>query len=379
MMKVIKNAKVFNGEAFIPISAVAFCDGIVTRLYENYAGSDAYDAGGAILAPGFVDLHIHGSFGKDVLMAGGTQHLMENLPSVGTTSFCPTSATAPFEMITDFLGEVAALIDLEQGTRILGAHIEGPFFTERNRGAHATELLKDPTIANYEKIVGEYEDVVLRLSLAPELPGGMELISKLATEDVVLSAAHTDAMAGDMEEAISRGLTMATHTFNGFFPVHHREENGIAAVLTDDRIICEFIPDLQHISKYAARLIMAAKGYEKTFICSDALAPAHMPDGEYMLSTTPIVVKDAVATNKADGRLAGSTISVLQGVKKLVEIMKTPLDKALRMGTLNPARAIESDFLGKITVGAAADFVLLDPSTLDLKQTYIRGHLEYEA
>ena len=112
--------------------------------------------------------------------------------------------------------------------------------------------------------------MVARLSLAPEKPGGMELVSALAAEGIVLSAAHTDADAKDMEEALCRGLSIATHTFNGFFPVHHREENGIAVVLTDDRMICEFIPDLLHISKYAAKLILAAKGYEKTFICSYA-------------------------------------------------------------------------------------------------------------
>ena len=130
------------------------------------------DAQGAILAPGFVDLHIHGSFGKDVLAPGGTAHLVKHLPSVGTTSFCPTNATDSFETIHRFLGEVKQeMAHNHQGTRILGAHIEGPFFNVDNRGAHAIPMLQDPTLENYRKMAGEYEDVIVRVSLAPEKKG----------------------------------------------------------------------------------------------------------------------------------------------------------------------------------------------------------------
>ena len=147
-MQIIKNAKVHNGQQFIPVSAVAFEDGIIKQLFESYDGEGGVDAGGAILCPGFVDTHIHGSFGTDVLNKGGTAVLADKLPSVGTTAFCPTSASDTFENIRSFLGEVKEEITRIDGARILGAHIEGPFFTVANRGAHATEKLLDPTIEN---------------------------------------------------------------------------------------------------------------------------------------------------------------------------------------------------------------------------------------
>ena len=374
-MPKIKNARIFNGESFVPVSALRYENGVIAEMYESCDDADALDAQGQILCPGFVDLHIHGSFGKDVLEPGGTAHLRENLPSVGTTSFCPTNATDTFEHIHSFLREVAEEMPRQEGSRILGAHIEGPFFALDNRGAHAIPLLQDPTLQNYKKMAGEYEGVIVRVSLAPEKRGGMELISYLAQKGVVVSAAHTDSMAKEMEEAISKGISIATHTLNGFYPVHHRQENSIAVVLTDDRIICEFIPDLQHINVYAARLIMKAKGFEKTFICSDALEPSQQGDGIYSLAGSKVIVRDSVARLE-DGRLAGSTICILQGVRNLVNIMKIPLCKALRLGTYNPANAIGNSSIGRIAVGAQADFLLLSED-LQLMQTYIRGKLEY--
>lgn len=376
-MPKIKNARIFNGESFIPVTALRYENGVIAEMYDALDDSDALDAKGRILCPGFVDLHIHGSFGRDVLEPGGTAHLRSHLPSVGTTSFCPTNATDTFPHIRSFLREVKQEMAQQTGTRVLGAHIEGPFFALENRGAHAIPLLQDPTMENYKEMVGEYESVISRFSVAPEKPGGMELVSYLAGKGVVVSAAHTDSMAKEMEEAISKGVSIATHTFNGFYPVHHRQENSIGVVLTDDRIICEFIPDLQHINVYAARLIMKAKGFDKTFICSDALEPAQQGDGIYSLAGSKVIVKDSVARLE-DGRLAGSTICVLQGVRNLVNIMKIPLCKALRLGTYNPANAIGDCSIGRIAVGAAADFVLLTED-LQLTQTYIRGKLEYSA
>ncbi len=376
-MPQIKNARIFTGEVFAPLSTLSYEDGVITDLSTKDA-PDALDAKGAILCPGFVDVHIHGSFGRDVLERGGTAHMAGKLPTVGTTSFCPTNATDSFENIHSFLSELPAEMKKEAGARVLGAHVEGPFFALENRGAHAIPYLADPTMENYKKIVGDYEDAIVRVSLAPEKKGGYELTKYLVKKGIVVSAAHTDSMAKEMEEALACGVTISTHTFNGFYPVHHRSENSIGVVLTDDRITCEFIPDLQHINKYAARLIMKAKGFERTFICSDALAPSQLGDGEYSLAGSKVIVTNNVARLAEDGRLAGSTICMLQGVRNLINIMGIPLDKALRMATHNPAAAIGNSFIGRIGVGAAADFLLLDDS-LNLKATYIRGKLEYTA
>ena len=374
-MSVIKNARIFNGEVFTPLTAVRYEGGLIKELYTAYDGDDAIDAKGAILSPGFVDTHIHGSFGTDVLKPGGTDYIADHFPSVGTTSYCPTNATDTFEHINAFLGEVKKAMKRTNGTRVLGAHIEGPFFSIANRGAHATHMLKDPTIENYKEMVGEYDDAVLRVSLAPEKTGGMELITYLVNRGKYVSIAHTDSMAKDVEEAIGKGATISTHTFNGFFPMHHRQENGIAAVLTDDRIICEFIPDLQHINKYAARLILRSKGFEKTFICSDALEPGQMGDGIYQLAGSRVTVIDHVA-RLDDGRLAGSTICLLDGIRNLVNIIGIPLEKALKLATINPANSLGLTDIGSIKPGVKADFVLLSDD-LVLQKTIIRGMEEY--
>ena len=377
-MAIIKNVRVFNGEVFTPVTAVEFEDGIITNMYEKCDSPDALDGNGCILAPGFVDTHIHGSFGRDVLTPGGTDFLADNLPKVGTTSYCPTNATDTLENINHFLGEVSEAKKRDHGTRVLGAHIEGPFFGLDNRGSHAIPLLKDPTMDNYKKMTGQYEDAIVRFSVAPEKEGAMELIPYLVKKGIVVSAAHTDSTAPIMEEAIAKGVTISTHTFNGFYPFHHRNECSIGVVLTDDRITCEFIPDLQHINKYAARLIMKAKGFEKTFLCSDSLEPGQMPDGDYQLAGSKVVVKNHIARLAEDGRLAGSTISILDGVRNLVFKVGIPLDKALRMGTENAANSINRLDIGRIKIGCKADFILLDDD-LDLRMTVIRGNTEYTA
>ena len=351
-MSVIKNARIFNGEVFTPLTAVRYEGGLIKELYTAYDGGDAIDAKGAILSPGFVDTHIHGSFGTDVLKPGGTDYIADHFPSVGTTSYCPTNYTTPIRLAVD-----------------------APFFSIANRGAHATHMLKDPTVENYKKMVGEYDDAVLRVSLAPEKTGGMELITYLVNRGKYVSIAHTDSMAKDVEDAIGKGAPISTHTFNGFFPMHHRQENGIVAVLTDDRIICEFIPDLQHINKYAARLILRSKGFEKTFICSDALEPGQMGDGIYQLAGSRVTVIDHVA-RLDDGRLAGSTICLLDGIRNLVNIIGIPLEKALKLATINPANSLGLTDIGRIKPGAKADFVLLSDD-LVLQKTIIRGVEEY--
>ncbi len=373
----IKNCIVFNGEEFIPVDAVEYQNGIVTQMYSDYSGDDCIDAQGRILCPGFVDVHIHGSFGTDVMSKNGISTLIEKLPTVGTTAFCPTSVAETDEHIIDFLGYVKEEMPRTDGARVLGAHLEGPFFAEENRGAHASEMLRNPTIENYMRFAKGYEDIILRMSMAPELPGGSELAAYLYGKGVVVAAAHNNATAAEMEHAIEQGVFIATHTFNGFSPFHHRQENSISVVLTDPRVTCEFIPDLQHISKYAIKLILSCKGYENTFICSDAISAGNLKEGDFVLGALEVHVENYVARLVVDGRLAGSTTCMAKGVQNLVHKVGVPLEKALRLATLNPAKSIHKEHeLGQIRVGGYADFVLLNDD-LSIKSTYIRGKCVY--
>ena len=316
----------------------------------------------------------------DVLAPGGTAHLVNNLPRVGTTAFCPTNATDSFEKIHHFLGEGPRRNGAQRprDAHPRCAHRRPVLQYRQPRRARHPHATQRPTMENYKAMVGEYEDVIARVSLAPEKKGGMELVRYLAGKGVVVSAAHTDADAQQMEEAIANGLTMVTHTFNGMYAFHHRKEGAIGVTLTDDRITCEFIPDLQHINKYAAMLIMKAKGFEKTFICSDALEPAHMGEGRFQMAGQEIYVKDGAAHMAEDGRLAGSIISPLMGVRNLLRATDVTFSAHSRWAPPTPPRP-SATIPSASFKWASGQTSCCSREDLQLQKTYIRGKLEYSA
>ncbi len=376
-MFAITNVKIFDGEKFIADQVVHFQNGIIINTQNQTDADHIIDGNGAFLCPGFVDVHIHGSFGADVMNPGGVKKLASCLPKIGTTAFCPTSVANTIANTNQFLGEVKKSIETNDGAKVLGAHLEGPYLSIENRGAHDISVLCDPLLDHYDQMVDGYHDIISRVSLAPERAGSRQLIEYLKEKGIAIAAAHTNASAKLMEETIQAGLTIATHAFNGYYPFHHREENAISVILTDPRIVCEFIPDLQHITKYAIRLLLASKGTEKTFICSDSCSAGSMPDGNYYLGRLPVYVENSIAHLQSDGRLAGSTISVLQGITNLVMKAGVSLDVALRLATSNPAKSIHLDHkIGRIQSGFCADFVLLDKN-LQLLKTFINGNCVY--
>ncbi|HEX3027063.1 MAG TPA: N-acetylglucosamine-6-phosphate deacetylase [Clostridia bacterium] len=376
-MAVIKNAKIFDGEKMLGQTAVVFENGKVTGFLDSSDCADAIDAGGKLVTPGLVDIHIHGSFGIDFMEKGALETVCKKLPQYGVTSLLATSVTESDRAIRDFLGYTRKAMKMEKGTRILGAHLEGPYFSYENRGAHDENELRDPLPENYHAMTDGFEDIITRVSIAPEKKGGFELVKELVEDGVLVSVAHTNANADEMEKAIDLGLSLCTHTFNGMFPFHHRNTGSIGVVLTDDRITCEFIPDLHHITKLAIRLILKSKGTENTIICTDAIAGALVEDGDYVLGGLAVVVKDSVAHLKSDGRLAGSTISLDWGVRNLVNEVGVPVETALRMATRNPAKAIGRDHqVGRLAVGSNADILVLNDD-LTVERTFIRGVEEY--
>lgn len=365
------NARIFNGTSFITQSAVAFENGVITALDNDLNGMDVH---GKLLVPGFVDIHMHGIHGLDCMRMGDLKKMVNVLVQYGTTSFCPASLTETDATIRSYLYYVHEAMSLQSGTRVLGAYLEGPYLAESVKGAHDAKKLKDPNLEHYKKLVSNYESDILRITLAPERKGGMELTKFLFEQGIAVSVGHSAATAQQTLKAARLGVNSSTHTCNGMNPLHHRKPGVLGAVLTENRISAEFIPDLIHIDPILIQLIYQSKGPSNCYYCTDSMEAAGMQDGTYHLGLDEVIVKNGIA--QKDDSLAGSTLTMDKGLRNLVHKVGIPLCNALRMATRNPAEVINKTDIGQIKVGAKADFVLLD-NNLHVVATYVRGKREY--
>lgn len=373
-MTTISNVRIFDGTSFTQDTSVTFDQGVILETGKDRCG---IDMDGCILAPGFVDIHMHGFLGYDAMHPGHSKSMAALEPQFGTTAFCPTSMTDKNEPIRVYLQNIRSAKQSTSGARILGAYLEGPYLAAPTRGAHDEALLRDPLPEDYAELVRGYESEVVRITLAPERPGGFELVEQLSRQGVMVSIGHSAATYEQACRAFDLGIRSTTHTCNGMLPLHHRTPGVLGAVLTDDRVKAELIADLHHVHPAVIDLIYRVKGPEGCYFCTDSLEATGLSDGTYYNGTdpTPIIVTDGIALK--NGGLAGSTLTMDRGLRNLVQTVGIPLEHALRMGTRNPADAIGRRDLGRIEPGCAADFVLLDPR-LQVRATYIRGLCEYQ-
>lgn len=372
-MTTLSNIKLFDGTQFRDETSISILDGIIKELGNKTTG---IDMGGVILSPGLIDLHTHGQMGEDSMRPGGVMHIASTQVQFGVTSFCPASVTDSDENTRIFLDNVRHAMEYSKGARVLGAYLEGPYLDHSLRGAHDARYIKDPSISHYSALVNGYEDIIVRVTLAPEKDGGMELVKYLADQGIIVSIGHSAANAEETLEAIRHGVNSTTHTFNAVHPLHHRRPGILGVALTHPDISAEFIADMIHIDPLIVKLIYLAKGLERCFYCTDSMEAAGMPDGCYKLGPSVITVENGVA-RKGD-LLAGSTLTMDHGLRLLVEQASIPLQDALRMGTRNPADIIGRPDLGRLLPGAKADFALWDKS-LHLKATYVGGQCLYRA
>lgn len=369
-MKTLQNVRIFDGTAFSQARSVSFEDGVVRALGE--AGGE--EQGGLLLAPGFVDIHMHGQCGLDSMRRGQIAAMTRTQVRFGVTAFCPASITDTDEPIRAYLRDVREAMALPRGARVLGAYLEGPYLAESVRGAHDPAKLRDPLPDAYRRLAEGFEDEIVRVTLAPERAGGMELITYLHDRGVTVSIGHSAATAERAERAAELGVNSSTHTCNGMKPLHHRDPGVLGVTLTDPRIRAEFIADLIHVDPIVIRLIYRAKGPEGCYFCTDSIEAAAMPDGQYHLGAETVEVRNGKATK--DGGLAGSTLTMDRGLRNLVKTVGLPLADVLRMSSRNPADVLGRSDLGRIAPGAPADFVLLDDE-LRVAATYVRGVCEY--
>jgi len=345
------------------------------------SGATEYAAPGMTLVPGFVDLHIHGAGGHDVMEA--TPEAMAAVATAavraGTTSLVATTVTAPLDATCRSLEGMADFIagvdnqppNPQPRAEFLGIHLEGPFISRARRGVHPLESIAAPSIETLDRLLEAARGTTRILTLAPERPGALEVIEHAVAKGLLVALGHTDATYEEARAAIASGARHAVHVFNAMRPFSHRETGVLGAVLTDPSVTVEVIADGVHVDDAALRLLLAVKGASRVLLVSDGTAATGMPDGSYHLGALDVIVKDGVCRNR-EGRLAGSTLTLDRALRRMVAL-GVPLLEAVQMATLHPARRLGiAGRKGVIAAGADADLVLLSDS-LQVAGVMVRG------
>ena len=334
------------------------------------SGAVDYVAKGLTVAPGFVDLHIHGAGGHDV-MEGEAQALDQITSTVarhGTTSIVATTVTASTETTCRSLEAIGQYVRAHEKTDangrlaadVLGIHLEGPFINPARRGVHPPDAITPPSLEKLSKFLAAGDGLVKILTLAPELPGAVEVIEAAVAAGAVAAMGHTDADYDQARNAIRAGARHAVHTYNAMRPFSHRDPGILGAVMTDPEVTAEIIADGVHVAVAAIQVLVGVKGFDTVLLVSDGIAATGMRDGNYRLGDFEVTVKDGVARN-SEGKLAGSTLTLDRALRNLVAL-GVPLIDAVRMATLHPARRLGlGGKKGVIAAGADADLVALTP------------------
>ncbi len=330
---------------------------------------DVVELGERWLVPGYIDGHVHGGGGAQCNTTDA-----EEVAAVarfhachGTTGLLATTVAAPLEELCGVVHAIACCA----APNLLGAHLEGPFLSPRRPGAMDPAMFLDPDRASLERLL---EPGGVRLmTLAPELPGALELIESLVRAGVIPSVGHTCAGDADVRAAARAGASAATHVFNAMPPFHHREPATVGAVLDLPEISCELICDGVHVDPVAMRLMYRAKGADGIRLVTDAMAAAGMPDGEYRLGGRPVTVEGGRAVLKGGGSIAGSTLTMEAAVQRAVHLLRAPVEEAVRMASASPARLLGlQGRKGEIRAGLDADLVVLDEQ-LAVQATMVAG------
>jgi N-acetylglucosamine-6-phosphate deacetylase len=343
-------------------------------------GGREVHARGKTLVPGFVDVHIHGAGGHDVMEAtrAALEIITATVAEHGTTSLVATTVTASEKETCDSVAGIAHFIlntsqyaARELSAEMLGIHFEGPFISPARRGVHPVKWIAPPSLELLAQLLKEARGTAQILTLAPELPGAPDLIAAAKKAGLVVSLGHTDATYEQAQAAIEAGASHAAHVFNAMRPFSHRGTGVIGAILTSPKVSAELIADRVHVDDAAMRMLVSLKTPERVILVSDGISATGMPDGKYQLGMFEVKVSGGVARN-AEGKLAGSTLTLDRALRNMVAL-GVPLPSALRMVTANPARQIGVGARkGALAPGADADLVFLDDK-LEVSGVMTRG------
>jgi N-acetylglucosamine-6-phosphate deacetylase len=337
------------------------------------------DFGDVTIAPGYFDIHIHGGAGIDLMRAEASDisRFGKFLTRHGVTGYFPTTVAAPLDTTCATLDRLAKVIEAAQSNgestqaQPLGIHLEGPFLSHKRRGVHPPAYLVEPTVEIFDRLWQAARGRIRMMTIAPEIPGAMQVISEAARRGVCVSMGHSDAEMPIAQDAVTAGARHATHTFNAMRPLDHRDPGIIAEVLSDDRITADLIADGIHVSPAVVKIFLQSKGPERAVLITDAMSATGMPEGRYQLGPIEVEVKDGKAT--ANGSLAGSVLTMDRAVRNVTQFSNWTLRDAVRAATLNATRAVgmSADF-GALAVGAHADFIVLNSSG-EVMKTVVGG------
>ena len=381
-MKAFKNASVYaEGKGIIRTSV--YFDDKIRQIGGYVAGAEEIELPeNAVVLPGFIDEHIHGAGGSDA-MDGNTKDLAiiaETVAKEGTTSFLATTMTQSKENILKAMRAVKEYREAagEQGARIVGVHLEGPFIAAAHKGAQPLEYVAAPDAKTFDEYNAACGNAIKIITLAPETDGALDFIRHIVAQGTVVSIGHTGAKYAEVKAAMEAGATNVTHTYNAQSPLHHREIGVVGSALLLEDLYCELICDTIHVSVPAMQLLVKNKRADKLALITDAMRAKGLADGVSELGGQTVYVKGGEA-RLADGTLAGSVLRMNRALQNMVEKVGVPLTQAVDYCTINPARTLKiENEAGSIAEGKRADFAVLNDK-FDVLYTVRDGKIIYKA
>ena len=368
-----KNAYIFNGDGFT-YGSFRVEDGRFTEILAAVPAEEGIDLQGQYVIPGLVDVHNHGNSGADFSDGDyeGLVKMARHLASVGVTSFAPASMTLPYDVLEKAFATAVEIRRTQPAgcSRLMGIQMEGPFFSEKKKGAQNGAYLKNPDFDAFKRLYDGCDGLIRIADLAPELPGAVEFTEK-ASKLCTVSVAHTDADYDQAKAVFDAGATHLTHLYNAMPSIHHRKPGTIAAAAEAETVSAELISDGQHVHPASVRLAFRIFGASRMVLISDSLRCCGMPDGQYELGGQDVFLSGGIA-RLADGTIAGSASNLYKCMCNAVAFGAT-VPQAVRAATIIPARQLQRDKeIGSIEDGKLADFVVCDEN-LQRKAVYLGG------
>jgi N-acetylglucosamine-6-phosphate deacetylase len=371
----------------IPDSLVLCNEGRITWVgpraqNEPPPGAEHLDAAGLLVLPGLIDTHVHGSHGDDVMLDGaeGIRRISAAQLRYGTTAYLPSTVSArPDELLRAVEACRDASRSSHRGAAIVGIHVEGPFINRGKKGAQPEEGIRDPDPDECRRLLDAADGLTRVMTLAPELPGALDLIRFLRREGVIASLGHSEADYATALAAIDAGATHATHLFNAMPPLHHRSPGLAAACLNEPEIQAEVIADGVHLAPEMVRLAVRAKGPERVVLITDAMAAVGRPEGVYTLGRNRVIVRENICLLEDGVTIASSMLTMNLAVRNARAFAAVPLTDAVRMATLVPAQVCGcASRKGSLEIGKDADLALLRPD-FTVATTVLAGEVVYRA